>query len=110
MKVGIIRCQQTEDICPGTRCFSTAASGQEAFEPFGEVHVLGFVSCGGCPGKKSIARALDLERRGAEVVVIASCVTLGLPWDYVCPHVEKILEILKKKLKPETKVVEWTHR
>jgi hypothetical protein len=32
MKVGIIRCQQTEDMCPGTTDFKVALSGKLAFE------------------------------------------------------------------------------
>ncbi len=35
-KIGIIRCQQTEDICPGTACFKVATKGKLAFEEYGE--------------------------------------------------------------------------
>ena len=56
-KVGIIRCQQTEDLCPGTTDFVTAAKGKGSFEAFGECQIVGFVSCGGCPGKRAVARA-----------------------------------------------------
>ena len=48
-KIGIIRCMQTEDICPGTTDFSFAAQGKGAFEELGPCEVIGFVSCGGCP-------------------------------------------------------------
>ena len=34
-KVGIIRCQQTEDICPGTTDFKIAALGELAFKNSG---------------------------------------------------------------------------
>ena len=50
-KVGIIRCQQTEDLCPGTMDFKCAAKGKLAFKELGGCEVIGFVSCGGCPGK-----------------------------------------------------------
>ena len=43
-KVGIIRCQQTEDLCPGTTDFVTAAKGKGSFEAFGECQIVGFVS------------------------------------------------------------------
>ena len=42
-KVGIIRCQQTEDLCPGTTDFVTAAKGKGSFEAFGECQIVGFV-------------------------------------------------------------------
>ena len=56
-KVGIIRCQQTEDLCPGNTDFKVASEGKLAFAETGPVEVIGFVSCGGCPGKKAVARA-----------------------------------------------------
>lgn len=34
-KIGIIRCMQTEDICPGTTDFSFAAQDKGAFEELG---------------------------------------------------------------------------
>ena len=78
-KVGIIRCQQTEDLCPGTTDFVTAAKGKGSFEAFGECQIVGFVSCGGCPGKRAVARAKMLVDRGAEAVALASCIGKGSP-------------------------------
>ncbi len=89
-KIGIIRCQQTENICPGTTDFLSAAQGKGAFEPLGECQIVGFVSCGGCPGKSAALRARMLVDRGAEVVALASCVTLGKPLDFPCPNREQI--------------------
>lgn len=40
-KIGIIRCMQTEDICPGTTDFSFAAQGKGAFEELGPCEVIG---------------------------------------------------------------------
>ena len=69
-KIGIIRCQQTEDLCPGTTDFLTAAQGKGAFAPFGECQVIGFVSCGGCPGKHAATRAKMLVERGADLPLL----------------------------------------
>jgi len=109
MKIGIIRCQQTEDICPGTQCLAVAREGKGAFDETGAAEVVGFVSCGGCPGKKAVARALDMEKRGAERIFLASCATRGIPWEFVCPHIAAIRASLKKRLKTSTGVLEWTH-
>jgi len=109
VKVGILRCQQTEDICPGTKCLGYAREGKEAFQEVGPSDVVGFISCGGCPGKKAVPRAMEMEERGAEVIFLASCATRGLPWDYVCPHWKNIKKSLEKNLKTTTKVVDWTH-
>ena len=43
-KIGIIRCMQTEDICPGTTDFSFAAQGKGAFEELGPCEVIGFAT------------------------------------------------------------------
>ena len=64
MKAGIIRCQQTEDMCVGAKDFAAAAAGKDAFAQAAPVEIMGFVSCGGCPGKRAVARAkfmLDRE-------------------------------------------------
>jgi len=100
---------QTEDICPGTRCLRTAAAGIEGFEPVGPSEVIGIISCGGCPGKKAVARALDMVKRGAEAVVFSSCMTRGIPWQYRCPHAEQIRKSVEALTGGKTKIIDWTH-
>ena len=110
MKVGILRCQQTEDICPGTKCLSTAIQGAEAFEAIGPAEVIGFVSCGGCPGKKAVARALGMIKRGAEVIAFGSCIAEGLPWRFPCPHIDQIRKSIKSIAGDKVTFLDWTHR
>jgi len=109
MKAGIIRCQQTEDMCPGNTDFKVASDGKGAFEEIGPVEIMGFVSCGGCPGKRAVSRAKLMVDRGAEVIVIASCISSGNPIGYPCPHYEKIKVAITKKIGPEIKIIDWTH-
>lgn len=53
MKVGVIRCLQTEDMCPGTTDFKVIRGKKGAFAGVeGEIEIIGFNTCGGCPGKK----------------------------------------------------------
>ena len=108
MKVGIIRCQQTEDICPGNTDFEIAKKGKLAFEETGPVEIVGFVTCGGCPGKRAVPRAKMMVERGAEAIVIASCITRGNPIGYPCPHAQTIKDAIKRAL-PTIKIIEWTH-
>ena len=65
MKVGIIRCQQTEIYCPATTCLLNATKGEGGFSESGSVEVIGVNSCGGCPGKQVYARAMEMKKRGA---------------------------------------------
>lgn len=109
MKIGIIRCQQTEDLCPGTTDFMTAVQGKGAFENLGPCEVVGFVSCGGCPGKRAVTRAQMLLDRGAQAVALASCISKGSPIGFPCPNREAMLNAIRAKLGPEAVILEYTH-
>lgn len=78
MKVGILRCQQTEDMCPGTTDFKIAAEGSSAFAQIGPCEIVGYLSCGGCPGKRAVTRAKMMVDRGAEAIVFASCIKTAI--------------------------------
>lgn len=108
-KVGIIRCQQTEDMCPGTTGFKVAAAGKLAFEETGPVEVIGFVSCGGCPGKRAVARAKMMVDRGAETIVLASCITRGNPIGVSCPHKDEMRNAIARKVGEEIGIIDYTH-
>ncbi len=109
MKAGIIRCQQTEDMCPGNTDFTVASKGKLAFEEIGPTEIMGFVSCGGCPGKKAATRVKLMVERGAEVIVFASCIFKGNPIGFPCPHAQSIKEAVIKKVGGEIKILDYTH-
>ncbi|MBN1195705.1 MAG: CGGC domain-containing protein [Methanomicrobiaceae archaeon] len=109
MKVGIIRCLQTEDICPGTACFLVTKDGKGAFQETGPVDIVGFVTCGGCPGKRVIPRAKMLIDKGAEAIVLSSCMSKGNPIGYPCPHFANIRDAVMKVVGPDIPIIEWTH-
>ena len=73
MKAGLIRCLQTEDMCPATTCFAVMKANKGAFEEVEEdIEVIGVSTCGGCPGKKAATRAQEMVRRaiGEDVNII----------------------------------------
>lgn len=109
VKVGIIRCQQTEDMCPGTTCFKVASKGKLAFAGYGECEVIGFVTCGGCPGKRAVPRAKMLVDRGAKVIAFASCISKGTPIGFVCPHVAQMSGAIRKAVGDDIVVLDYTH-
>jgi len=108
-KCGIIRCQQTEDMCPGNTDFKVASTGKLAFEETGAVEMIGFVSCGGCPGKRAVARAKLMVERGAEIIAFASCISRGNPIGFPCPHFDTMRDAIIKKIGSEIKIIDWTH-
>ena len=109
MKIGIIRCMQTEDICPGSSDFKAIAARKGAFaEVEGDIELVGFANCGGCPGKRAGSRARLLQARGAEAVFMDSCICKGLPLNFPCPHADKMKELIEKSV-PGVKVFDYTH-
>jgi predicted metal-binding protein len=55
MKFGLIRCLQTEDMCPGTACLKVMREKKLAFEGITEaIEIICINTCGGCPGKKAV--------------------------------------------------------
>jgi len=109
LKVGMIRCQQTEDMCAGNTDFKVAKEGKCAFKETGNVEVVGFISCGGCPGKRAVMRAKTMVDRGAEAIVFVSCITKGNPIGIACPHYANMKEAIIKKIGPDIKIIEWSH-
>ncbi|HBL83645.1 MAG: CGGC domain-containing protein [Clostridiales bacterium GWF2_38_85] len=109
MKIGLIRCQQTEDMCPATTDFKIISEKKCAFEGIDEdIQIIGINSCGGCPGKKAVTRAKEMVKRGADTIVLASCITRGNPIGFTCPHANTIIKAIKDNLK-EIKIIEYTH-
>ncbi len=106
LKVGMIRCQQTESMCPRTTDFKVASKGLGAFEATGPVEIIGFNSCGGCPGKNAVPRAKEMIKRGAEAIVFVSCMGRGTPIGYACLHFDAIKEAVTKAVSPEVKIIE----
>ena len=110
MKVGIISCMQTEDYCPGTNDFKMVAEKKGAFEGVEEpIEIIGFINCGGCPAKKSVLRARELVKRGADTIAFASCITKGNPIGYPCPFATKMKDLVKKEVGENVRILDFTH-
>jgi predicted metal-binding protein len=110
MKLGIIRCMQTEDYCPGTADFRVVKEKRDAFQEVeGDIEIIGFTNCGGCPGKKAVLRARELVRRGADTIAFASCIQKGNPIGYPCPYAKIMKSLLKDDLPDQIKYIDYTH-
>lgn len=112
MKVGIIRCKQTEGYCPGTTDFKAIAEHSHAFADVPqdeEIEIIGFVSCGGCPGKQAPLRAAEMVKRGADTIAFASCIQRGNPIGFPCPFARKMREIVVNQVGEDIKILDYTH-
>ena len=110
MKVGIIRCMQTEDFCPGTTDFRMIREKKGAFEGVEEdIEIIGFINCGGCPGKKAVLRARELVNRGADSIAFASCIQKGTPTGYACPFAKRMKDVIQNDLGDGIRLIDYTH-
>lgn len=110
MKVGIIRCMQTEDFCPGTIDFRMIREKKGAFEGVEEdIEIIGFINCGGCPGKKAVLRARELVNRGADSIAFASCIQKGTPIGYACPFAKRMKDVIQNDLGDGIRLIDYTH-
>ena len=110
MKVGIIRCMQAEDFCPGTTDFRMIREKKGAFEGVEEdIEIIGFINCGGCPGKKAVLRARELVNRGADSIAFASCIQKGTPIGYACPFAKRMKDVIQNDLGDGIRLIDYTH-
>jgi predicted metal-binding protein len=108
MKIGIIRCQQTEDVCAGTTCFKFF-NNKLLSENEADFEIIGFVSCGGCPGKRAVSRAKRMVAAGAQTIALASCIGKGTPMNFVCPHFEQMKSSIIATVRQEIQILDYTH-
>ena len=110
MRLGIIRCMQTEDYCPGTADFKAIRNKTGVFAGVEEeIELVGFTNCGGCPGKRVALRVKELLRRGADTVAFASCVRKGTPIGYPCPFADAMRALVERTVGEEVRLLDHTH-
>jgi predicted metal-binding protein len=101
---------QTEDYCPGSTDFKMIREKAGAFEGIDEdIEIVGFISCGGCPGKKAVLRSRELIKRGADTVVFASCIQRGNPIGFPCPFAKKMKEAIISDAGESIRIIDYTH-
>ena len=74
-----------------------------------DLEIVGFTSCGGCPGKKAVFRAKELVKRGADTLAFASCIQKGSPIGYPCPFAQTMREAVAKAAGENVRILDYTH-
>jgi predicted metal-binding protein len=96
MKIGIVICDRYRS-CGGGKCFRAARERAGAFShyPADEpLEVVGFSTCGGCPGGNVEYVPEEMIKNGAEAVHLATCMVVGYP---PCPYLEYFKEFVPAK-------------
>ena len=106
VKVGIIICDRYRN-CAGGKCFRSMAEKTGAFDIYREdenLELVGFTSCGGCPGGNIEYAPEEMKKNGAEVIHLATGFVVGYP---PCPYTAHFQKFIPEKY--GIKVVIGTH-
>lgn len=104
-KVGIIICDRYGS-CAGGKCLRALRRREGAFAAYAseEIELVGFTTCGGCPGGNVEYAPEEMKKNGAEVIHLATGLVVGYP---PCPHLDTFLDLIPAKFGLE--VVVGTH-
>jgi predicted metal-binding protein len=105
-RVAVVRCDIVSEVCPGVGCLRSAREGTEAFSEYDRpVQVVGFFTCGGCPGRRVYRLVNTLKGYGVDAVHMSSCMLMEKPFTR-CPNKGQIKKSIEALGIP---VVEGTH-
>lgn len=85
-KIGIIICDRYRG-CGGGKCFRAArerAGGFSIYPAEDGLEIVGYSSCGGCPGGNVETVPAEMIRNGAEAIHLATGLVVGYP---PCPRI-----------------------
>ena len=104
-KIGIVICNRYQT-CAGGKCLRSLHNREGAFSRYeGEkVELVGYTTCGGCPGGNVEYAPAEMKKNGAEIIHLATGVVVGYP---PCPHLQAFREFIPAKYGLE--VVVGTH-
>jgi predicted metal-binding protein len=93
--IGIIICDRYHT-CAGGKCLRALRNREGAFSIYKnhEVELVGYTTCGGCPGGNIEYCIEEMKRNGAEIVHFATGMLVGYP---PCPHIDHFDKFVKQK-------------
>lgn len=104
-RIGIIICQRYS-ACAGGKCLRALRNREGGFSLYKkeEVELVGYASCGGCPGGNVEYAPAEMKKNGAEVIHLATGLIVGYP---PCPYIDEFSEFITQKY--DIEVVIGTH-
>jgi len=106
IKIGIIICDRYSS-CAGGKCFRAMRKREGAFDIYEKedtLEVVGYTSCGGCPGGNIEYAVGEMINNGAETIHLATGFVVGYP---PCPYITQFKNFIEGKY--EIPVVIGTH-
>ena len=104
-KIAIIICARYA-MCGGGKCFRALQNREGAFGIYKgqDVEIVGYTTCGGCPGVNVQYSPVEFKRNGAEIIHLATGLIVGYP---PCPYIAQFRDLIQKKYNMQ--VVIGTH-
>ena len=105
LKIGIIICDRYKT-CAGGKCFRAMKNREGAFDIYKdkEIELIGYTTCGGCPGGNIEYAPEEMKKNGAQTIHLATGMLVGYP---PCPHIKYFKGFIENKY--GLKVVAGTH-
>jgi predicted metal-binding protein len=93
-KIGIIICGRYQE-CGGGKCFRAIRERVGGFSRYAKdepVEVVGYSTCGGCPGGNIEYVPEEMKKNGAEVIHLATGLVVGYPPCSYLGHFKEFIE------------------
>jgi len=94
-KISIIICDRYHT-CAGGKCLRAMRNREGAFSLYKEeeIELVGYTTCGGCPGGNIEYAPAEMKKNGADVIHLATGLVVGYP---PCPHLKDFCEFIPAK-------------
>ena len=94
-KISIIICDRYHT-CAGGKCLRALRNREGAFALYKgqDVEIVGYTTCGGCPGGNVEYAPAEMKKNGANVVHLATGLVVGYP---PCPRLQAFCEFITAK-------------
>jgi predicted metal-binding protein len=93
-RIGVITCHR-ERTCIGGKCFMAIRERSGVFSRYPrdeDLEVVGFITCGGCPGERLERAPAEMKKYGADEIILASCFLAGYP---PCPYIGDFVKYIE---------------
>lgn len=93
-RIGIIICARYRD-CGGGKCFRALRERQGAFSAYPadeSLEIIGYSTCGGCPGGNVEYVPEEMRKNGADVIHLATGLVVGYP---PCPNIRRFKKFIE---------------
>jgi predicted metal-binding protein len=94
-KIGIIICDRYRD-CAGGKCFRSLKNREGAFAQYKnqEIDLIGYTTCGGCPGSNVEYAPAEMQNNGVRIIHFTTGLIVGYP---PCPYILHFRDFIKTK-------------